>query len=128
MPRFVILTHDSPELHWDFLLECGDALKSWRLPQTPQTGQWLCAQALDDHRLMYLDYEGPVSGSRGTVQRWDHGSYTWLGDHSTDAYRLRVQGHRLRGVVDLAVDRSTGPADDEHSQWREVWSFCFHES
>ena len=28
VPRFVILEHDYPELHWDFMLEAGAVLKT----------------------------------------------------------------------------------------------------
>ena len=31
MPRFVILEHDHPSLHWDFILEVGEVLWTWRL-------------------------------------------------------------------------------------------------
>jgi hypothetical protein len=69
MPRFVILEHDHPELHWDFMLEAGAVLRTWRLAAPPALGQVVAAAASFDHRLLYLDYEGPVSGGRGTVRR-----------------------------------------------------------
>jgi len=125
MSRFVILTHDYPRLHWDFLVECGDVLKSWRLPEVPRSGEALAAEAQDDHRLMYLDYEGPVSGGRGTVSRWDHGGYSSL-TMRPDAVHLFVHGHKLRGVVELSHP-ATSPVQPG-SQRREIWSFCFHES
>src|SRR5947199_376784 len=58
MPRFVILEHDHPARHWDLLLESEGVLRAWRLPAPPQ-GDAL-VQANFDHRLFYLDYEGPV--------------------------------------------------------------------
>jgi len=76
MPRFVILRHDAPRrLHFDFLLEVSGGLKTWALPQSPQDGVEMVCEALPDHRQGYLDYEGPVSGGRGTVTRWDWGTY-----------------------------------------------------
>jgi hypothetical protein len=37
MSRFAILRHDSPRgLHWDLLLETGDTLATWALPQVPE--------------------------------------------------------------------------------------------
>src|SRR5437868_1093145 len=39
MPRFVVLEHDWPSLHWDFLLEAGEVLLAWRLLEEPATGQ-----------------------------------------------------------------------------------------
>ena len=125
MSRFVILTHDFPRLHWDFLVECGDVLKCWRLPEIPRSGEALAAEALDDHRVMYLDYEGPVSGGRGTVSRWDHGDYSGL-TVRPGIFRLSVQGHKLRGVGELSHS-ATSPVPPT-AQRREIWSFCFQES
>jgi len=34
-----------------------------------EPGQNLAAERIGEHRAMYLDYEGPVSGNRGTVSR-----------------------------------------------------------
>ena len=75
MPRFAILEHDWPTSHWDLLLEHGTTLKSWRLLTEPHPGQYVVAEPIADHRLLYLDYEGEVSGNRGTVTRWDAGMF-----------------------------------------------------
>ena len=77
MPQFAVLIHDSPRgLHYDFMLEAGDVLKTWALPQEPTPGLEMPCEALADHRPMYLDYEGPISGGRGTVAGWDRGTYS----------------------------------------------------
>src|SRR5947208_419106 len=76
MPRYVILEHDYPTLHWDFLLEAGAVLRAWRLAAPPQPDRAVPAEPSFDHRLVYLEYEGPVSGDRGCVRRWDSGTYT----------------------------------------------------
>ena len=81
MPRYVILTHDWPFLHWDLLLEDGDKLLAWRLLQEPTANIPVSAEVLPDHRLLYLDYEGPVSGDRGTVYQWDSGTCESLDCH-----------------------------------------------
>lgn len=75
MPRFVILEHDHPFLHWDLMLECGEVLRTWRLTAAPAPGLCVSAKAIGDHRRAYLDYEGPVSGNRGKVMRWEWGEY-----------------------------------------------------
>jgi len=67
--RFVVLRHDYPCLHWDFLLERDENLESWRLLREPVSEEWIRAEPLPDHRSVYLTYEGPVSGDRGTVSR-----------------------------------------------------------
>ena len=42
--RFAILEHDYPVLHWDFMLEAGDVLRTWRLPAVPATGEMIAEQ------------------------------------------------------------------------------------
>ncbi len=100
MPRFVILQHDHPELHWDLLLETGAVLRAWRLESPPASGKDLDAQANFDHRLFYLDHEGPVSGNRGTVQRWDAGVFT-CALQEEDRLEVTIQGQRLKGKLCL---------------------------
>src|SRR5262245_46548016 len=100
MPRFVILEHDHPVLHWDLMLEAGDVLWTWRLPVAPTAGgDAMMAERLPDHRRAYLDYEGPVSGGRGTVKRWDAGAVALTS--TSDELRLRLEGQRLAGAVIL---------------------------
>lgn len=96
MPRFVILEHDWPTLHWDFLLEAGAALRSWRLRSEPASGTVMLAEAMPDHRSIYLDYEGPVSGGRGTVKRWDGGTFEWIDDR-VDRVEIQLHGHIFGG-------------------------------
>ena len=96
MPRFVILEHDHPHLHWDLMLDAGDALQTWRLAQPPDADS-IEATALGDHRRAYLDYEGPVSGNRGTVKRWDAGTFTETPDSTSEARVLDFEGTRVRG-------------------------------
>ena len=97
MPRYVILEHDHPFLHWDLMLEAGPVLRTWRLLQMPQKGICVAAVPSFDHRLIYLDYEGPLSGNRGQVIRWDWGEYI-IDVESADSIRLRFTGAKLQGV------------------------------
>ena len=69
MPRYVILDHDHPSRHWDFMLESGGVLRTWRLLAEPTAGGPIAAEPLGDHRIAYLDYEGPLSGDRGGSSR-----------------------------------------------------------
>ncbi|MFO0796437.1 MAG: DNA polymerase ligase N-terminal domain-containing protein [Gemmataceae bacterium] len=94
MPRFVVLSHDWPEPHFDLLLEAGPVLRAWRLRGEPGAAA-VPAEPNADHRLMYLDYEGPVSGGRGTVTRWDAGTFDWVGDGPRVVVHLH--GGRLTG-------------------------------
>ena len=99
MPRFVILAHDWPAPHWDLLLEADGVLKAWRLLADPASGD-APAEPNTDHRLLYLDYEGPVSGNRGTVARWDVGSFD--GDVcGAGGWRVRWRGAKLAGWAEM---------------------------
>lgn len=102
MPRFVVLEHDWPTLHWDFLLEAGPVLRAWRLREEPGAGRIVPAEGNADHRRLYLDYEGPVAGNRGTVRRWDAGEFDWLNDEP-DRVDVELRGTRLRGRAVLSA-------------------------
>ncbi len=99
MSRFVVLQHQSPRgVHWDFMLQRGGALATWALGQEPVPHTAISAESLADHRLVYLDYEGPISGGRGTVARWDWGTYDSLRWDAEEVV-VRLAGVRLCGEV-----------------------------
>lgn len=100
MPRYVILEHDWPVPHWDVLLEAGAVLRAWRVAVEPRCGAALPAERNFDHRLMYLEYEGPISGNRGSVTRWDVGTFDWVEDGG-DRVVVEVCGDRLQGRLEL---------------------------
>jgi len=115
MPRFVILRHDPGEnsshpCHWDFMLEQGSVLRTWALASEPCIGLSIPARQLPDHRLAYLDYEGEVSGGRGTVTRWDSGTFEIISESSTGLL-IQLAGNQLHGAAALtpvAVGNSAG--------------------
>ena len=94
--RFAILTHDHPELHWDLMFELSESLRTWRLSERPDRANSIKAEALPPHRLLYLDYEGPVSGGRGRVSRFDGGTYE-LREDSDDLFAVVLDGAMIRG-------------------------------
>lgn len=105
MPRFVILLHEMPPeserpTHWDLMLEAGGALRTWALDEEPRATATIAALQLADHRLAYLDYEGPVSGNRGAVTRVAAGSYELLLD-DTDRIVVRLEGEKVQGELEL---------------------------
>ena len=105
MPRFVVLTHDHPFLHWDLMLEQGDSLRTWRLSQPLDSAGPIAAEPLPDHRLAYLDYEGRVSGDRGTVERWDAGRYELI-ESTADLVRVKLAGRRLGGDASISREQT----------------------
>ncbi|MBN9521380.1 hypothetical protein J0H58_23140 [bacterium] len=95
MCRFVVLAHDWPTPHFDLLLEAGAVLRAWRLLGEPIATP-VPAEPNADHRTLYLDYEGPVSGGRGTVARWDAGAFEWIEDEPARVV-VELRGARLVG-------------------------------
>lgn len=96
MPRFVILAHDWPAPHFDFLLEDGQVLRAWRLAAVPEPGRIIPAEPLPDHRPIYLDYEGPLSRNRGSVQRVESGTFDWI-DRLPDGWQIELSAEMISG-------------------------------
>src|SRR5262245_6015254 len=98
MPRFVLLDHDHPTPHLDLMLEAEGTLLTWRLGAPPDHVQ--LAEPIGHHRLHYLDYEGPVSGNRGSVTRRDRGNMEWL-EQGDDRIVVQLDGLSCRGRLEL---------------------------
>lgn len=98
--RFVILKHTVNELtHFDLMLAIAGQeqlrtyqLARWRL----DVGEACAAPRIGDHRRAYLEYEGEVSGGRGSVKRVQAG--TWQDDG---------------GVIVLSTGEHLQPEGDE---------------
>ncbi len=111
MPRFVILRHEMPperdrRTHFDLMLEAEGALRTWSILELPATDKLIQAEALPDHRLSYLDYEGPVSDNRGSVSRVEAGEYEVL-EESAGLMRVSLAGNVLRGNLELRQEEGS---------------------
>jgi hypothetical protein len=113
MPRFVLLEHQWNGVHWDFMLEVGEILWTWAIDAPIVAGRDLPARRLGQHRRLYLDYEGPVSGDRGSVKRVDSGIYHMV-VATDDHVFVIVNGCQLVGEVDL---RATGSPSGDAVSW-----------
>ena len=125
MPRFVILHHSTENSehprssHWDLMFDdpAADdqsALRTWALEKPPSAGQLIQATPLPAHRRHYLDYEGPISGNRGTVRRWDAGEYECL-EHKANSWRFHLVGRRV--VADLCLRQEQGDWTAHFLNW-----------
>ncbi len=115
--QFVLLEHDvtqpgtDPEerdAHWDLLLEVPDQerLATWRLAENPlDAGHPIAAERIQDHRRLYLEFEGAVSGGRGVVRRVDRGDVEVWHISDTDA-RFTLNGQALRGDYEIIADHA----------------------
>lgn len=120
MPRFILLAHsgapdDPAGLHWDLLLEAGDACRTWRLAAIPRPGgPEVIAEPIAPHRLAWLDHEaGEVSGGRGFARRVDGGAFTVVegalaGDGPASRLAVCLAGTTLAGT--LVIERVGGRA------------------
>lgn len=77
---FALLEHTTAAgRHWDLLVEVAgcERLPTWRLAACPldaeAAGRPIAAERIADHRPLYLDFEGELSGGRGRVRRLDRG-------------------------------------------------------
>jgi hypothetical protein len=126
MPRFVVLFHEVPPnlpraSHCDLMLEMGDVLWTWELPQWPPA-QGVQAVRLPDHRRDYLEYEGPLSEGRGSVRRLDQGTYRIVA-HTRGRLLLQVRGQHHRGRLHLEQMPASGlPSGETQRVWGVAWA------
>jgi hypothetical protein len=85
------------------MLEFESGLRTWRLNAPPVACQIVLAEPIGVHRPIYLDYEGPVSGGRGTVRRWDAGTYHDLTERDGLA-EFGLRGTKVRGHCSIRRD------------------------
>lgn len=113
---FVLLEHliasgaDPPaDRHWDLLVDTAgsERVPTWRLALNPLAAAGpIPAERLPDHRRLYLEYEGPLSGGRGRVQRVDHGAAR-VARLDGDELTAELDGTHLRGRFEI-VHRAPG--------------------
>jgi hypothetical protein len=103
MLRYVILKHeDIPHPHFDLMFETvpGSDLTTWRSDRWPIDAPNPLVK-LADHRPAYLEYEGPISGGRGSVRRVATGNYRL---HECSAKLWRLSLDHPAGLVKLSLE------------------------
>ena len=98
------------------MLEHNGRLRTWALEQSLEAGIDVPCLALADHRLAYLDYEGPLSENRGQVTRVDRGEYTTI-QEADDALTVRLTGGQLLGRLVLRRVAPTGESETQLQSW-----------
>ena len=94
------------------MFEHEGVLRTWSTTYWPGR-RGVMARRLTDHRLDYLDYEGPVSGGRGIVRRIWRGRFVPLASNSVHhLLHLSVEerGKRMERGLRLwleSIDRAT---------------------
>lgn len=99
--RFVVLRHEGPNPHWDWLFETGPTLRTFKSTALPDlAGAPFEAVELPPHRRLYLEYEGPVGKGRGWVAQLDAGYF--LGNAAANStIELDLRGRHFRGRLRL---------------------------
>ncbi len=107
MARAVLLRHDLPDggYHYDWMIQRSDAPGGPLLTFRTQTRidqpgfTRFEAERLEDHRAAYLDYEGAVSGGRGTVSRIATGEVS-LAEPSATSILIAGRMGRVEGTFE----------------------------
>ena len=108
--KFVIQRHTrGKKVHWDLMLEAGEALETYRLSMPPgRLMKEKCpAEKIFEHPLRFLTYEGPVNKGEGNVEIADSGTYNVI-QQLQDCIEMEMDGEILRGRFALSHIR-----DDE---------------
>lgn len=104
---FALLEHTTRSgVHWDLLLGLPglSGLATWRINQNPITLDGpAAAERLADHRVIYLEYEGPISGDRGEVRRVERGIGR-LETHAADHVAAWLKGSGWEARIELRLE------------------------
>lgn len=103
--RFAVLRHEGvPDPHFDLLVDVDGSslLATWRSDAWPIASP-LTLLRQPDHRRIYLDYEGLLSGNRGQVRRVDAGP-CHLVQLSADHWQLARPGAPTLDLLRLDPD------------------------
>lgn len=101
--RFVIQEHtEGKDVHWDFMLELGDILQTYRLDKAPDEALHLAVNAtkIFDHPLKFLTYQGPVNKGQGSVRIIETGTYKMV-HQAHNRIELNLSGKILKGKFTL---------------------------
>ena len=98
---FVIHEHHAKNLHYDFRLQMGGALKSWAVPKNIplKKGIKRLAIEVEDHPLDYIDFQGEIPAGQygaGRVLIWDNGGYE-LKSTSKKKIEFLLHGKKAKG-------------------------------
>ncbi len=97
--KFVIQEHSSDKgVHWDFMLESGQTLETYRLDNNPKgmLKKETNGVKIFDHPLKFLTYHGPVNNGRGSVAIVESGTYRIISQDETKI-ELELAGQTLDG-------------------------------
>jgi bifunctional non-homologous end joining protein LigD len=126
--RFCVQRHDATNLHYDFRLEIGGALKSWAVPKGPSLDPAVkhFAAEVEDHPIEYGDFEGNIPKGAyggGSVMLWDRGTFELIGPESGEAQiargdlKFELHGEKLAGTWAIVRMKGRGKGAREGKEW-----------
>jgi hypothetical protein len=74
----------------------------------------IIAQQIQDHRLIYLDYEGEISGNRGYVKIFDNGKYI-VKKIENNFFEFELSGNILKGSIKFSL----------HNADKKLWKIIY---
>ena len=105
--KFVIHYHFTDVNHFDFMLENEDSLLTWRIEADIfddfRKGITVEALKINNHRKVYLQFQGPISCGRGYVKLIDSGNYELTDDDS-----FFLSGKKFCGKVNIVNKDDSG--------------------
>jgi hypothetical protein len=102
--RFVIQHHINNNEHFDLMIELENSDKLLVLKissldiNSLLSNTVIKAERLPDHRKEYLEYEGPVSGGRGSVKIFDSGRCRTI-LYKEDKCEFELSGKKFVGKI-----------------------------
>lgn len=113
--RMALLRHlgaPGPD-HYDWLIQEGpepeSPLRSWRVDidlMMLRKGDHFVARQIPHHRALYLAYEGPISGDRGSVQRVHEGAATMIDEGAHLHIMVQWNGGATQRLLGRRVDEA----------------------
>jgi hypothetical protein len=92
------------------MIEHDGVLHTWQIISSDfevfLQGKKIKSKKINNHRLEYLTYEGPISCDRGRVEMYDTGDYTqsiW----NNDAIHISVHGKKFSGEIMIYTDKDS---------------------
>lgn len=130
--RFVVLRHivgpafsrtDQTHLDWMFEQPSKSSLRTF---STDLVKNWdqaltLTAIALPDHRSRYLDYEGPISDDRGSVEREFAGTFS-IAQSTKDSFLAKMSWRDEQRHALTHFQRISPPGEAGNC---ETWTVSF---
>ncbi|MFM8172722.1 MAG: hypothetical protein ACKN81_04195 [Pirellulaceae bacterium] len=122
--------------HYDLFLETEECLWTWEWLDTPATCPKGWCRRLPDHRKVYLDHAGQISGDRGTLTPVIQGHMIWK--EVTEAFieveLLAPQGEwtlqmsRCRPIrYGIPNHRQDDAWEENLPNWSYLWTNHLHE-